>query len=325
MRPRRALAAVAAVVALAAPLVAPQAALAVAKLPKPGTATQIASLVAASTSIESLPRGVVPPLVDVASDNPGAYYPSANRKCLTLTKCVFGERMSSHAIVLFGDSHAQMWLPALAPVAKSLGYRLVLVWEPGCPAATVSVWDMPIHAINGQCNSWRTQTIKAINKLKPRLVLLASRTSDIPGPQNHPTTDAAWQLGLEQTITALKTTATTVAVVGDITVFSPNNIPACLAAYPGSIQQCSVRNPNGGTRQHFAAEQAAATAEKVAYINPQPWLCTMPSTTTPVTPGECSPVIGKMVAYFDTFHVSATYAEYLSSVWKTAIEGVLPL
>jgi len=177
------------------------------------------------------------------------------------------------------------------------------------------VWDMSTHSINYQCNSWRTKTITAIHKLRPTLVLLASRTSDIPGPQNHPTTDAAWETGLEQTIAALKTTTTKVAVVGDITVFSPNNIPACLAAFPTQIQtQCAVKNPNGYTRQHFAAEQAAATAEAVTYINPQPWLCTT----------SCSPVIGKMAAYFDTFHVSATYAEYLSGVFKSAIKALLP-
>ena len=315
MGARRALVAAVAAASLAAPLIAPQAGLAVPKPPTPGTAAQIAQLVAASTSIQTLPKGLLPPLVQVASDNPGAYYPVANRKCLTLTRCVFGARLARHTIVLLGDSHAQMWLPAIAPVAKQLGYRLALVWEPGCAAATVSVWDMSTHSINYQCNSWRAKTITAIHKLRPTLVLLASRTSDIPGPQNHPTTDAAWETGLEQTIAALKTTTTKVTVVGDITVFSPNNIPACLAAFPTQIQtQCAVKNPNGYTRQHFAAEQAAATAEAVTYINPQPWLCTT----------SCSPVIGKMAAYFDTFHVSATYAEYLSGVFKSAIKALLP-
>ena len=98
-------------------------------------------------------------------------------------------------------------------------------------------------------------------------MLLASRTSDIPGPHNRPTTerrvDGRARDGRSPSSSHAKTE---VAVIGDITVYSPNPLPACLAAYPASIQTCSVNNPNGKTRQHFAAERAAATAEDVAYI-----------------------------------------------------------
>jgi SGNH domain-containing protein len=284
------------------------------KLPKPGTGSEVAKLVAASSSIETLPKDLLPPLFQLPGDSAGAYYGVAGRRCDGPTKCLFGDRKSPRIIVLFGDSHAQMWLPALAPVAQSAGYRLALVWMSGCPAASVTVWDDATHANFTWCNTWRASMIEKIHKLDPSLVLLASRTSDVPGANNKPTTDAAWQAGLEETITALKTTSTRVAVIGDITVFSPHNdLPQCLAANPTSVQQCAVSNPNGKTRQHFAAEQAAASAESVPYLNPQPWLCTM----------TCSPVIGNMAAYYDSFHVSATYAEYLSGVWASALAPLL--
>jgi SGNH domain (fused to AT3 domains) len=288
-------------------------ALAATKLPKPGTAANVAALVAASSSIETLPSDLVPPVAQAASDTPGAYYPVANHACTGVSKCVFGDSTSKSTIVLYGDSHAQMWLPALIPVAEATHDRLVLVWEPGCPAATVSVWSTPMHSINGSCNRFRTSMISRIKKLDPILVLLADRTSDIPGADNQPTTAKDWQTGLERTIVDLKSTTTSVVVVGDITVFSPLVLPECMAADPTSIQTCSVNNPNGKTRQQFAAEKAAARKEEVKYINPQPWLCTT----------ICSPVIGNMVAYFDTFHVSATYAEFLSGVWGAALNPLL--
>jgi SGNH domain (fused to AT3 domains) len=302
-----------AVAAAVAALGSTNVAVGVARLPKPGTESEVAALVAASSSIEKLPTKLVPPLAQAAMDTPGAYYGAAGRHCGGVTECVFGAMRSKRSIVLFGDSHAQMWLPALAPAAQSLGYRLSLVWTSGCPAATVSVWDAETHSVNKTCNAWRTKMVAQIQKLGPALVLLASRTSDIPGPDNRPTTNAEWTAGLEQTITELLSPTTTVAVVGDITVFSPNPLPECLAANPTSIQSCAVTNPNGKTRQHFAAERAAASDEGVAYIDPQPWLCT----------ATCSPVIGHMVAYYDTFHVSATYAEYLSGVWADVIKPLL--
>lgn len=283
------------------------------KLPKPGTAGQVAALVAASASIESLPSNLVPPLAQAASDSPGAYYPVANHACTGVSKCVFGDTSSTSTIVLYGDSHAQMWLPSLVPVAVAAHDRLVLVWEPGCPAADVSVWSAPTHSVNTACNRFRTSMISRIKGLDPKLVLLADRTSDIPGAGNKPTTSEEWQSGLEATIRKLKSYTTRVAVVGDITVFSPLVLPQCLAAFPTAVQQCSVDNPNGKTRQQFAAERAAAKDLHVTYLNPQPWLCTK----------VCSPVIGNMVAYFDTFHVSATYAEYLSGVWAIALKPLL--
>jgi hypothetical protein len=216
---------------------------AAAKLPKPATAGQVAARVAASTSIERLPTGLVPPLGELPSDQPRAYYGVAGRECDGMTSCVFGDRSSRTTVVLFGDSHAMMWLPALVPVALADHVRLVLTWRPGCPAATVTVWDPVDHSVATGCNVWRAAQLHVIAAAHPFLVLLASRTSNIPGAGNRPTTDAAWQAGLEQTISALKSPTTRVAVIGDITALDAD-AATCLAAYPTSVQRCSVPNPN---------------------------------------------------------------------------------
>jgi hypothetical protein len=287
-------------------------ALATTKLPKPGTASQVAALVAGAPSIQKLPSNLVPSLSEAAQDSAGAYYGVAGRLCAGVTKCVFADTLSKTTIVLFGDSHAQMWLPALVPVATRARDRLVLIWHSGCPAAAVGVWNAYTHSVDKSCNMFRSNMISAIRKLKPAVVLIADRTSDIPGANNILTTNAAWQAGEESTIAALKGPSTKVAVIGDITAFV-SQPPQCLAAYPFTIQKCSVLTPNPKTHQHFAAEKTAANAERVPYFDPQPWLCTT----------KCSTVIGNMVAYYDKFHVTATYAEYLSGVWATALKSLL--
>jgi hypothetical protein len=298
--------AVAAVVAGAAGI-----AFAAPKLPTPGSAAQVASLVAKSSSIEKLPKDLLPPLTEASKDSVGWYDAVAARTCVDPTKCVFGDIRSKTTVVLLGDSHAQMWLTALVPVVQRARDRLALVWRSGCPAATITVWDASTHTADTGCSKFRAAAIAAIKKLAPAIVLLADRTSDIPGAGNVPTTNAAWQSGLETTISELKTSKTKVAVIGDITAFSGTaGVIACLATYPSAVQKCAVPNPNSKTHQHFVAEMAAAAAERVPYVNPQPWLCTK----------TCSPVIGNMVVYYDSFHVSATYAEYLSGVLGAALQ-----
>jgi hypothetical protein len=310
MSGRRTLAAISAISLVAAFLAAPSGAGAAARLPTPGTAAQVAALVAASSSIKQLPSNLVPALSQVAADTPGTYYGVAGRECDGLTKCDFGDTKSKELLVLFGDSHAQMWLPALVPIATEEHVKLALVWDPGCPAADVTVWSVTTHSVNKGCNPFRTKMIKQIKKADPFLVLLADRTSDVPGANNKLIADSVWQAGLETTISEVKSTTTKVAVIGDIDAFDASEVIAeCLASNSNNVQACSVANPNPTTHEHVAAEMAAASAEHVAYLNPQPWLCTT----------VCSPVIGNMVAYWDAFHVSSTYAEYLSSVWKSLL------
>jgi hypothetical protein len=281
-------------------------------LPSPGTAAQVAALVAASSKIQQLPSDLVPNLFEVVNDDTGSYYSPSGQGCPTFTKCVFGDTKATSTVVLFGDSHAYMWLPSLVPLAISEHFRLVLAWSAACPAATVNVWDVATHSINAACNKFRTATIKAIDKLKPELVLLGSRTTEVAGANDAPISDAVWKAGLETTIRSLPTKPTKIAVIGDITQFSVL-LPDCLAAEGNHIQSCSTPDPNPMIPGHYAAEKQAAAATHATYINPQPWLCT----TT------CSPVIGKYAAYYNNNHVTATYAAYLASVFSAAITPLL--
>lgn len=284
-----------------------------APLPAPGSAAQVAKLVAAASKIEVLPNNLVPSLFQAGTDDAVAYYPVTEPGCTSKTQCVFGDLHGSHSVVLFGDSHALMWLTAFVPIAVKDKFRLVLLWKASCPAVNVSVWDPIANSISKACNSYRVAEEALIRKLDPSLVLLANRNTDITGAGNKPISDPAWRAGMESTIAAVKTKSTRVAVVGDIVPFNAV-LPDCLAANPKHIQLCSVTDPNAKVTNHFADELAAAKAEHVPYVNPQRWLCT----------STCSPVIGNMVSYYNNQHVSATYAAYLSGVWATALRSLLP-
>ena len=76
---------------------------------------------------------LLPPLAQASSDSPGTYYAAAGRHCNGVTKCVFAAVRLEAAIVLFGDSHAQMWLPALAPVGPLAGLPPLARVASGCP------------------------------------------------------------------------------------------------------------------------------------------------------------------------------------------------
>jgi len=277
-------------------------------LPKPGTPAQVAALVAASSRIQRLPANLLPSLSQVPADSASTYFPVTASGCTGVRQCVFGDTRAASTVVLLGDSHALMWLPSLAPVATAKHLRLVLMWKSACPAASILVWNAAIRAPYTACSSWRAAAIAAVRRLAPSIVLLADRTTGIYDAANVLTTDAHWQAGEAATIAALATKRTRVAVIGDITPFSAL-LPECLAVYPHRVQTCSQRAPNPKIPGHFAAERAAALSRHAAYLDPAPLLCT----------SVCSPVIGTMAAYFDSVHVTATYAAYLSGAWSSLL------
>ncbi len=281
-------------------------------LPRPGSPAAVASLVAASPQIQRLPGNLVPSLYDVVNDDTSSYYPHTGAGCAGTTRCVFGDRRATATIVLFGDSHAYMWLPAIVPFATAARMRLVLVWRPGCPAADVTVFDGAANRADVACNAFRTKSIAEIRALDPRLVLLASRTTQIEGATGGVVSEAAWELGLERTIRALRSVTTKLAVIGDVTEFS-TILPDCLAANPSQVQQCSSPDPNTKEPDHFAAERAAAKAMRVPYVNPHPWLCR----------SVCSPVVGEFATYYNNNHIAATYAAYLSGVFGAVLRSIL--
>jgi hypothetical protein len=281
-------------------------------LPSPGTARQIASLVSKSHLITKLPSGLVPSLNNLNEDSFGYDYPSTSPYgCLTTSQCVFADIKSSKTVILDGDSHAAMWLPALIPSVTAAKERLVVLWYPYCPTANVEVWNPLTKSPNTQCGVYRTKFADMIRALDPTLVLLADRTSGNRNYADKPISNATWKSGEIQTIKSLRTSSTLVAVIGDVSIFS-SNVATCLAANPSGVQKCAVSNPNPKTDQHFSSERAAAAAQKISYINPEPWLCAK----------TCSPVVGNFVVFYDEFHVTVTYAAVLSGVFGKALRGV---
>lgn len=264
----------------------------------PGTAAQVRALVGESVRIESLSAAVASQLPDAMSDNASTVY-GINDSCTTATSCVYGDPNGSRSVVLYGDSHARMWLGAIIPLAERQHVKLIVIGHDSCPVVTL---DFRSSIFPG-CNSFRAAAIETINRIRPMAVLLADRTTS-PG-----ITSAQWQAGMTATLSALRASGARIAVIGDIQVFNVS-LPQCLASYPTHVQSCSVQNPNPLFPGMERAEQAAARAAKVAYIDPTPWLCTSTA---------CSPVIGSYIAYWNSQHVSVAYSRYLSGVMGAAL------
>ena len=269
--------------------------------------SEVATLVRGAPDLRSLPTDLMPPLADAPQDwggPPPSCSPAIGGTAIP-DSCVFGDTAGSHTMVIYGDSHAEMWFDALNIIAKEAQWRLVDLGKGYCPADSLSYpnppgWGTPDGAYSA-CNQWHRFAIRRINQLKPDLVVISQ---DVPADHVAP---HQWQQGLEATLMQLEVPKTRVVVLGNIPIL-PQSAPECLSRHVSDIQACS-----GPVITYLTpfnqAEKAAADSEGAHYVDVTPWFCST----------VCTGVIGRYEVFIDQFHVGATYTYVLEGVLRQAL------
>jgi len=281
----------------------------------PGTSSQVASKVAASTKIKTIPASLKGLLAGASSDFV-SYSDTSNGTggaCLSLTGCLGGDLASAKTIVVYGDSHAVMWMPAILPFALANHYKVVLTWWGMCPVSQINVYR-PKYGFPGSCNAYRQAIETRIVNLHPSLIIVAEKTAGIPSaPSQIFKSPSDWQSALTTSLTTLRDNGTVpVAVLEDSALF-PQSALVCLSLHPNSVQSCSVPLSRAAAPGMQTAEAKAAAKTGSTFIPTHSWLCAK----------LCSPIVGDMFAYSDNTHISASYSAYLSRVMGTALSAIL--
>jgi hypothetical protein len=285
----------------------------------PATNSQVLAAVQAAQSLEQIPNSLKPALTD-DSDNaePGKPGAVGQKKCRKISSdaagvpsnayggCSFGNISSKELMIVYGDSHAGMWGAALQTVAARAGWRLEMYSLPGCPAPNLSFISNTSEDVNTQCNKFHRDAPVAIRSQDPQLVIVTSESSQQieKGVLASP---AQWRSGLVSTFASLSKPGTQMFMIGDIPQWS-NNSAECLAAHEQNIQVCAVAAPKSPSG-NVEAEQEAAQASGVSYISPTQWICA----------AKCEPVINNIRTFFNEYHLTDTYVQYLSGPLQSAL------
>ena len=230
--------------------------------------------------------------------------------------CVFGDPASSTKVVLYGDSQAGMWLPALAEIARRRHWQLRLFGKPACPAVHLALWSQRRGRLFAECDRFRAYAEGQILAERPGLVLVASESYAQKADRGVPVTPDGWRAGLTGTLGTLRRSGARVVVIGETPVLD-ESAPDCLAAHPANVAACATTEAAATARVWNAADQAAARATGSEYVSVLPWLC-----TAICAPVVCAPVVGNVLVYRNRFHLTATYARLLTGVLEGALPGV---
>jgi len=213
--------------------------------------------------------------------------------------CEYGDVGSEKKVVIFGDSHALQWTPALIKVAKDRGWSLTALLHADCTAAQVGV--------NPNCDRWRENSLARIREERPGLVIVASNTGPNLKVQSEGATldreqsEPLLESGMARTLGDFKAEGAAVTLMQDMAM-SKDYLPSeCVAENQNDPDRCTFRmdRPAEFAYDLKAAEQVGG----IQVIDPLQKIC--PEYT-------CSPVHGNVLKFRDRFHITATYSELLA-------------
>jgi peptidoglycan/LPS O-acetylase OafA/YrhL len=267
---------------------------------------QVNQLVYQSLANPDVPANLTPSLADAAADSPvpendGCFngFPDA-----TVHKCLYGDTTSSRSVVLFGDSHALQWFPAIDRLANQQHDALVVMAKATCPPIDITIFQPELGHSYTECDAWRTAELQRMATLRPAVVILGfSREYGIA--DDHVVVDGqAWLAGLAEMITTIEhDSGARVVLMGD-DPYPQQSTPDCLSQNLSDTATCSIPrhypyyNPGG-----IPQEKAVTASTGAGYVDTDPWFCI--STT-------CTVIVGNMLVYRDDNHISATYASWLT-------------
>ena len=200
--------------------------------------------------------------------------------------CTYGDKSSNKTIVLYGDSHAAQWFPALEKLANENGLKLISLTKSACPAPEVRKVQIGAYK-NRDCFEWRENSIKRMQQMKPAAIIL-SGFQHFDVPNNFSSRQSWWAEGQKLAYAHLVGASSKLIYISD-TPHPKRDIPNCLAA-------------NGGAKCDDTEKSDPQISGGFIEVNPTPWLCT----------NECPAVVNGIVAYRDASHISVAMSRSLS-------------
>ncbi len=285
---------------------------------------QLAIALANSARTVDVPSNLQPSLLGASTSEAAPFWDGCllGFTATVVPSCVFGDINSDTTVVLFGDSHAAMWFPALDEVANARHWRLVVWTKATCPSADVTLVSPDLGRTYTECDDWRSEVISLIGSLHPRLVVLGT-APNYDAPYGITQDGPAWLAGLSHTIRTLRSSGARVLVLGPVE--SPDwVVPDCLSAHLYDVPACNVtpRETHDGPglvgydNAGQIAERTAVVGAGGAFVDVKPWFC---------APTTCPVVVDNLLVFRDNSHITVPYAEFLAPLVSDEVDLALHL
>lgn len=230
--------------------------------------------------------------------------------------CVYGDQFADRIMVLFGDSHAAQWFPALERVATEMGWRLISLTKSACPSAMVTPHNAALARPYRECAAWQARVLKRIAAERPTVVVLGNSSRYLRDPSEG--IDAqAWREGMARTLAGVRQAGATAMIVRD-TPEPGFDVPVCLSRAAWREQgdaACRFERRNALDSRVVEIDRAAAQGmDHVSLVDLSDMLCDR---------SECRAAIEGRVAYRDTHHLTTAVSARLAPALRERLVAAL--
>jgi len=262
------------------------------------------------------PSNLTPALEDVATSLPDAYGDGCHLSLQESSPhpCVYGDAAGATRIVVFGDSHAAQWLPAVQSfAAQHPDVRVESHTKSSCPAAEVTVLANGVP--DRGCDAWRDDVLRSLERNPADLVVISSQTAYALEAEGSLSSDELWERGLGRTLAAVTQAGNRVLVIAD-TPRLESSPPLCVAGHPRELGECDPERDTALDDAMAEGLHRAASAAGADYVDMNDFICNVE---------RCPVVIGNLLVYRDFHHLTVEFVEYLAPEVSPALAEALDL
>ncbi|GAA1171722.1 SGNH hydrolase domain-containing protein [Ornithinimicrobium humiphilum] len=221
--------------------------------------------------------------------------------------CEAGDPDGTVTVALSGDSHAAMWVTALDKIGRDRGWRVLVLAKSSCPPAPGM--DLPREGQPdgyAQCRAYQEDLGPRLVELDPDVVLLSSASYGRVEP-------ADLASAMAERVDELRRAGIVPAIIRDVPR-PPFDVPECLVSNSDHVAECAFPRADALERAGTGQDELVALRPTLPVVDLNDAVC--PAAT-------CSPVVGGVVVWRDSNHLSATYVDSLRDLVEERVAPVV--
>jgi hypothetical protein len=287
-------------------------ALAVTAVPRAAALPSVVNAVKTALSGAPLPANLTPPLDRLAGEGyelPPGCAPTLQDPS-TQTLCHLGDATSTNTLVVFGDSHIEMWMPAILAMAQADAWNVIPLARKGCvvPSWTGDGYPGETDAATvSACHAWYSWAIQEAKRLRPDVILMGGCCSGDNGA-----VATTIRNTYAATATTLRRFTRNVILIEDEEGL-PIQPVDCLLATGATLRSCTITMPANALAFNNGIPRLAK-AKHFGFLKTRGWFCYQ---------DKCPMVVGTTVVYRDGGHITPEYAQKLAAPFRTAFRQCL--
>jgi peptidoglycan/LPS O-acetylase OafA/YrhL len=253
-----------------------------------------------------VPSNITPQLSAVAGGEPVTYANGCHRSQWSTDPagCVVGINPRAPVVVLFGDSHAAHWYPALSVLADQGLIRLDNRTKSACPPEQIHIPHYP------RCDVWREGVIDDIAASPPSLILLGSWASGYLQGDDDPKTH--WRKALASTLSRLPRESRVAVFADTPSIGVPPSF--CLGLFVDDAQRCALPRSKAFTKPARQAVLDLAAAGAFTLLDYTDYLC---------NEAACPSILGDTLVYRDGTHLTVQASTELAPLVDADVMSIL--